>query len=72
MNLLDLRKHPRQGKRLVEIIRILRRYRVGDWFEGIAALRMPQALTRSEIREMRDRPLAERLRLALTEMAPRT
>ncbi len=68
MNLLDLRKHPRQGKRLVEIVRILRRYRVGDWFEGIAALRMPQALTRSEIREMRDRPLAERLRLALTEM----
>ena len=68
MNLLDLRKHPRQGKRLVEIVRILRRYRVGDWFEGIAALRMPQALTRSEIREMRNRPLAERLRLALTEM----
>ena len=68
MNLLDLRKRPRQGKRLVEIVRILRRYRVGDWFEGIAALRMPQALTRSEIREMRDRPLAERLRLALTEM----
>ena len=68
MNLLDLRKHPRQGKRLVEIIRIFRRYRVGDWFEGIATLRMPQALTRSEIREMRDRPLAERLRLALTEV----
>lgn len=44
------------------------RYRVGDWFEGIAALRMPQALTRSEIREMRNRPLAERLRLALTEI----
>ena len=68
MNLLDLSRHPRRGKRLVEIVRILRRYRVGDWFEGIAALRMPQVLTRSEIREMRDRPLAERLRLALTEV----
>ncbi len=68
MNLLDLRKRPKQGKRLLELVRILRRYRVGDWFEGIAALRMPQVLTRSEIREMRNRPVAERLRLALTEM----
>jgi hypothetical protein len=66
MNILDLRKHPKQGKRMLEIIRILMRYRIGDWFKGISVLQMPDILTSSETLEMRGHPLAERLRLALT------
>ena len=52
----------------MEIIRILRRYRIGDWFKGIPVLDMPEIMRSPEIREMRNRPLGERLNLALTEM----
>ena len=68
MNLLNLNEHSKQGKRLLEIIRILRHYRVGDWFKAIPVLELPDMMRSPESREMRDRPLAERLRLALTEM----
>ena len=68
MKLLSFSRHTEQGKRLLEIIRILMRYRIGDWLKGIPVLQMPDMLKSSETREMRDRPLSERLRLALTEM----
>lgn len=68
MKLLNLSKNSKQGKRLWEIIRILRRYRIGDWFKAIPVLDLPKMMRSPEIREMRDRPVAERLRLALSEM----
>jgi ubiquinone biosynthesis protein len=68
MKIMDFNKHSKQGKRLWEIIRILRRYRIGDWFKGIPVLDMPEMMRSPEIQEMRDRPVAERLRFAMTEM----
>ena len=68
MKITDFNKHSKQGKRLWEIIRILRRYRIGDWFKGIPVLDMPEMMRSPEIQEMRDRPVAARRRFAMTEM----
>ncbi|MFC1766043.1 ABC1 kinase family protein [Planctomycetota bacterium] len=70
MELLQLLRHPEQGKRLKEIIQVLIRYRLGDWLKDIPFQGLRDMLVGSEARAMRERPLGERLRLALTELGP--
>ena len=70
MDLLNLMRHPEQGRRLKEIVQILMRYRLGDWLKDVPFQSLRDMLANSEARAMRERPLPERLRLALTELGP--
>ena len=70
MDLLELIRHPEQAGRLKEIVRTLMHYRMGDWFKDVPFKALRDMLADSKSRAMRDRPLPERLRLALTEMGP--
>jgi len=70
MDLLELIRHTEQAGRLKEIVRTLMYYRMGDWFKDVPLMALRDMLADSKSRAMRDRPLPERLRLALTEMGP--
>ncbi|MFC1762684.1 ABC1 kinase family protein [Planctomycetota bacterium] len=68
MDLLNLMRHPEQGRRLTEILKVLVRYRLGDWLKDVPFQNLRDILSSSEARAMRERPLGERLRLALTDL----
>jgi ubiquinone biosynthesis protein len=68
MDLLSIKQHREQGKRLVEIVRILGRYDLADWFHKIPTQSVRDLLLSKETQAIADEPVGERLRLALTEL----
>ena len=70
MKLLGIIRKPEYLKRLQEVVGTLKRYRLDDWLGNIPLQSFREILEGEETRAMRDRPLAERLRLALTDLGP--
>ncbi len=68
MDLLNLNQHREEGKRLAEIVQILTRYGLADWLVKIPLQSVRDLLATRETQAIADMPVAERLRLALTEM----
>ncbi len=68
MDFLNLNQHREEGKRLVEITRILTRYGLANWLGKIPLQSVRDLLATHETQAIADMPVAERLRLALTEM----
>ena len=68
MDLLRLNQHREKGKRLAEIVRILGRYGLADWFDKIPSQPVRDLLVSKETQAIADLPVGERLRLALAEL----
>ena len=68
MKLLDVIRNPKYSKRLREVIGTFRQYNLDEWFGNIPLQSFRDILKSQEIRAMRDIPLPERLRLALTDL----
>lgn len=68
MDLLKLNQHREEGKRLAEIVGILTRYGLADWLGKIPMQSVRDLLASKETQAIAQMPVAERLRLALTEM----
>lgn len=68
MKLIDVIRKPEYAKRLREVVGTLRRYRLDDWLGYIPLQSFRDFLEGEETRAMRDKPLPERLRLALTDL----
>jgi ubiquinone biosynthesis protein len=68
MDLFNLNQHREEGKRLAEIVQILTRYGLADWLVKIPLQSVRDLLATRETQAIADMPVAERLRLALTEM----
>jgi ubiquinone biosynthesis protein len=59
-----------RAKRLGEIIRVFARYGLADWFTKIPDGRIGDFLIKPEQKAIAEKPPAERLRLALTDLGP--
>jgi len=70
VKLLDVIRKPQYLKRLQEVLVTLKRYRLDDWLGSIPLQSIREVLEGEETRAMRDKSLAERLRLALTDLGP--
>lgn len=70
MKLLDVIRKEEYSKRLREIVEILKRYRLDDWLGNIPLQSFRDMMDGAETRAMRDRPLPERLRLAMIDLGP--
>jgi len=68
MDLFNLNQHREEGRRLAEIVLILTRYGLADWLVKIPLQSVRDLLATRETQAIGDMPVAERLRLALTEM----
>ena len=68
MDLLNLNQHREEGKRLAEIVQVLGRYGLADWFAKIPVQLVRHLLASKETQAIADLPVGERLRLALTEL----
>ncbi len=68
MDLLNLNQRREEAKRLAEIVRILTRYGLANWLDKIPLQSVRDLLATRETQAIADMPVAERLRLALTEM----
>ena len=68
MDLFNLNQHREEGRRLAEIVQILTRYGLADWLVKIPLQSVRDLLATRETQAIADMPVAERLRLALTEM----
>ena len=66
--MLDIKKHSAHAKRLAEILHILCRYDLADWFKGVSIEFILDHLVSPKEKEILAMPLSKRLRLALTEM----
>ncbi len=68
MKLIDVIRNPKYSKRLREVVGTFRQYNLDEWFGDIPLQSFRDMLKSQEIRAMRDNPLPERLRLALTSL----
>ena len=68
MDLLNLNQTREEGKRLAEIVKVLGRYGLADWFAKIPVQLVRDLLASKETQAIADLPVGERLRLALTEL----
>lgn len=59
-----------KSKRLAEIVGVLSRYGLADWLKGISNQTILDLLASRETQAITAMPVAERLRLALTELGP--
>ena len=72
MNSVKTETYSKNGrsKRLGEILKVFGRYGLTDWFARIPAGRIRDFLVSPEDQAIMEKPAAERLRLALTELGP--
>ncbi len=70
MKLLDLIRREEYSKRLREVVGTLKHYCLDDWLGYIPLQSLRDLIEGTEARAMRDKPLPERLRLALTDLGP--
>ena len=68
--MFDIKKNSVKAKRLAEIVQILSRYDLADWFKKSSFEFIHKHLLSPEKKAIMDMPFSERFRIALTELGP--